>query len=264
MNVRLTERDWSLLHAIYSRTVMSFCQIKALCFAERSKSVVHNRMTELERAGFIERVRVGRILHHLEAREIGVVFCLTRKALKWLQLKFPNEHFRLEPIPINTTTLYHDLLLSDVLLALEKRFLGSRFVNGKLIAADSLANGRLPDAVAEWPDGKNILAVELELTAKSEKRYRQIIMQYRLHSRAAGVLYVTATKGIQEKIEGIIAHKKVEGLAKPSTGKFYFSNLKDLLTRPLEAKISNGTEGIIYPNTEALGVSERTTYGLKI
>ena len=48
------------------------------------------------------------------------------------------------------------------------------------------------------------MALELELTAKSEMRYREIILSYRTSSEFDSVLYVVKELSIQKKIGGLI------------------------------------------------------------
>jgi hypothetical protein len=86
---------------------------------------------------------------------------------------------------------------------------------------------------------------ELELTAKSERRYREIILQYRLHPLFPKVLYIVSGAAIQEKIAYEITNqKRIPGLPVPSTGKFYFVTLSALLVDPMAAPISNGSEDL--------------------
>ena len=97
-------------------------------------------------------------------------------------------------------------------------------------------NERLPDALVLTPRGEIETAIELELTAKSDKRYREIILQYRLSTTYKSVLYVTATKSIADKIKVQIFGRPVPGLSTPqSTGKFSFvllNEIRSAMTRP--------------------------------
>lgn len=242
MRRTLTDRDLALIHALYGAGLLSFSQISRRFFPERTKATTHNRLTLLERRGFLSRTRVGRLIHHYENREIGVVFQPTRKAIRILQLLKPLEAFRDDPVPIATGDLFHDLMLSEVVEGLSVRFPETIFRNSKTLPKNLLPMGRVPDALVHGPMAQITLAVELEITGKSEKRYRQIITSYRVHPRIEKVLYVTASKTIEDKITGLIAHKPVPGLPAPPTSKFYFTSLKELIANPTSAAISNGKD----------------------
>lgn len=82
------------------------------------------RLTKLHEAGFILKQRVGILMHHGTAKEIGSVVKLTLKGLKVTQgfHKINSKH--LQPRPLNTAELYHDLLLFDVAQVLKQKHSG--------------------------------------------------------------------------------------------------------------------------------------------
>lgn len=242
MSKSLTDRDLALFEELRHFGFLSFQQIQSSFFSGRTKATTHNRLTLLERKGYLKRVRIGRVFHHLENRDIGVVFQATRSALKCLHLVRPQLLYKTDPIAINTHELLHDLILTDVLKALKIRFCDENFLGAKTLETTFLPKGRVPDAVILNGDRKVKLAIELEITAKSEKRYRQILTSYRVHPCIEKVLYITGAKAIDEKIQGILDHKPSPGLAKPMTGKFYFLDFKELLSNPKETNASNGRE----------------------
>lgn len=242
--IKLTPRDWFLMEEIYSNTMMSFCQISKYVFYERAKSTIHNRLTQLELGGVLRRFKMGRIIHHLHEREIGVVFSLTKLGLNLLQIKLNDQIIRTEPVPINTSTIYHDLLLVDVTKKLKKTLPHMNFFSGKLLNFDKTRRQRLPDIIAKEKDCNTKFAIELELTAKSDKRYRQIITEYRLNQEFEKILYVTANLTIEEKIKSVLTHKKVDGFMRPSTGKFYFVSLQDLIDDDKNFQLTNGADVI--------------------
>ena len=242
--LKLTQRDWLLIEGLYANTMMSFKQIATFYFDERSKSTIHNRLTQLEQGGIIKRFKMGRILHHLRETEIGVIFSLTKLGLTLLQAKIPDRILRIEPVPVNTNTLYHDLLLVDVTKKLECIFPKMSFVSGKLLGLPSQKMKRIPDIIGHGQETEKMMAIELELTAKSEKRYRQILTEYRIAQEFEKVIYITSHVSIEEKIRSLLTHKKVDGFARPSTGKFYFSALKDFFKDTANLTLTNGTENL--------------------
>lgn len=242
--LKLMPRDWLLMEGLYANTMMSFKQIANYYFDERAKSTIHNRLTQLEQGGIIRRFKMGRILHHLNETEIGVVFTLSKLGITLLQAKSPDKTLRIEPVPVNTSTLHHDLLLVDVTKKLESIFPEMSFVSGKHLNQTRDKRKRIPDIIGHWQETNKMMAIELELTAKSEKRYRQIFTEYRLDQNFEKVLYITSHSSIEEKIKTLLTHKKVSGFMRPSTGKFYFTSLRDLLKDSPQLTLTNGIENL--------------------
>ena len=237
----LTERDTKLLYDCYSHVSLSISQIANRHFPGLAKSTVLNRLTKLRREGLLIQQHVGVALHQGVARNIGVVYQVTKKGLKLLKSRYPNEQLREAPLLLSTTTLTHDLLLTDTLSALEKRFSSYRFLLGRFLPQERRTKERIPDAVILDTEGRPTVAVELELTAKSSSRYREIILQYQLNSHFEKVLYVVGDEGIFNKIKyQITQQKEVPGLKNPSTGKFYFCLLRQTLNDPTHTSMSNG------------------------
>jgi hypothetical protein len=147
-----------------------------------------------------------------------------------LQSLFPEDIFRDEPVPLNQASLAHDLVLTDVMTALVARHPDCRITHGKLLPGGAGERRLVPDAVMDAPNGGGRVAIELELTPKSGKRYRAIVFQYRQDPRFQKVLYVVAGRSIEAKIRYHIAGRAmVPGLPMPATGKFEYMRLGELL-----------------------------------
>lgn len=80
------------------------------------------------------------------------------------------------------------------------------------------------------------MALEIELTAKSEMRYRDIILSYRTSSEFKKVLYVVKDKSIQRKLGGLITGFNGRYEFIDDTDKFKFMTVDDLLNVPGEVK----------------------------
>lgn len=237
----VTVRDTRLLHDCYSHAVLSIAQITDRHFPNRAKPTVLNRLTKLRKGGLLARSQVGIVLHYGKSKDIGTVYQITRKGLKLLKASYPNELFREDPVRLNSHSLAHDLLLTDTWASLKKRFPELKSVHGRVLPAARNPNEKIPDAVIFDDTDRPFIAVELELSAKSTARYREIVLQYQVHSHFQAVLYVVGDASIQEKIQFQITQQKPpRGLKKPSTGKFFFCTLKQLQNDPLNASISNG------------------------
>ncbi len=260
--VKLTTRDIQVLEGCYRNTVMSFSQIHERYFKGLSIATVSNRLGQLVESGLLIKTRFALPLMVTGQSPVGVVYQLARFGLKALGELFPDEVIREKLIPLNNQSIRHDLVLNEALQALERRFPDSRVINERLWKNGyNHASKRNPDAIILQQDGKPSVAIELELTAKSKKTYRDIILQYRLNNLFSKVLYVVSGNVIRKKIEYQITNqKKIPGLSNPSTGKFYFVTLLDLLKDPLAATISNGESelSVTIANGPMARTGERT------
>jgi hypothetical protein len=248
----LTPRDVGLLSDCYHQVMLSISQIHLRHFPGLSLTTTKNRIGRLKAAGYLAVFPVAHVDEGRGCQRIGVVYQITTKAIRLLRINAPLENFRDEPVRLSPFILSHDLLLTDVMTVLKMRLPGYKIVHGKLVQGEEATRKRQPDAVLYSPDGRENIAIELELTSKSLRRYRDIILEYRLQSQYPKVLYITATRPIAEKIQTLIAHKPVPGLPAPSTGKFYFTLLQNLLKEPMTTPFSNGESILDESQSESM------------
>jgi len=255
--ISITPRDERLLLDCYRNGALSFSQMGRRYFADATKSTVCNRLSKLRRAGLLRNYRLGTQVHHGAPKKIGVIYFVTKQALRLLQSRYPHEQFREDPVPLNTLTLAHDLMLADVIEALERRFAHATISSSKILGSTLAQQKRLPDAVIEFQGSKSKWAIELELTAKSNHRYREIITSYRLMPAYEKVLYVVSGKAIARKIQAqILGHAvPLDGLCS-STGKFYFVHFDELLGRPGTALMTSGTLNLTPPGQAHNGLGK--------
>jgi hypothetical protein len=121
------------------------------------------------------------------------------------------------------------VLLVDVVDALREKFPGAILTNGRLLGDQASAQSVNPDAVLEFPECKERWAVELELNAKSEKRYREIVLRYRLQSAFARVLYVTGSREVVQKLARVLDRMPERLSSAEPTEKFLWLDLVELL-----------------------------------
>lgn len=245
LSIILTPRDTFILKDLYNSTVLSLFQIRNKHFANLSKPTALNRLTKLEKGGFIKRNRVPRFVLSSKDLQVSVVFQITKDGISELQKRTNFEMLKHDPVSLSPFSIEHDLLLNEVMDKLSFMFPQTNIVNGKLLKPDSNQNGINPDAVMIWKDGKQY-AVELELTLKSEQRYRELILKYRTQSHFEKVIYVTQNKAIETKLVELMAHKTLSNGERPITDMFHFVCLDDLLNAQVCPKITNG-ETLISP-----------------
>lgn len=204
VSVMPTERDFAVLKSLYDFVVMSFPQIGQRHFAGKAKPTIVNRLTKLESAGLIQRLKVPRLEIGGTQNVISVVFQITRLGILVLQKCHPEFELRSEPIKLRPYSVDHDLLLVDVMQAMKNKFPGCEVIHGELYFKDASHLGLRPDAVLLLSNGQGAVALELELTAKSEKRYRDLILKYRLTKDFTKVIYVISHRQIETKIKTIL------------------------------------------------------------
>ncbi len=221
-SIRLTMRDLAVLEDIYDNQFLSFYQIHEKHFSENKRPTVYNRLSKLIRANILEAINVNLFAHHRKSELVGVIYKLTKDGLKMLQEYKTTVNLNPAPMPLNLSCLYHDFLLTDVLRVLKMPYRRSTRVK-------EVGNERIPDAVLFDHEKKINVALELELTAKSEMRYRDIVLSYRTSHEFDRVLYVVRDESIQRKIGGVITGHRNSYELGDDTDKFSFVTQGELL-----------------------------------
>ncbi len=241
MNVMLTPRDLDILQSLYANCVMTLSQITERHFAGTAKPTAINRLTKLVAAGFIRRERIPRMELGRDKNAVGVVFQITRNGTLELRRRQVDKEFRPQPISYHPYTLHHDLILVDLASQLKERFANSVVTNGKLLLGDGQSDNVVePDLVVSLTGEQGKIAIELELSDKSEKRYREIVLRYRLSKEYAAVIYFVDDPFIRGLLTRVILNRNPHPQEKTSTGKFYFSGASQFLNNPMATPITNG------------------------
>lgn len=242
VGLRVSDRDLRLMLDLYENTFLSFYQIREEHFKDRAKPTVYNRLSKLINAKLIKSLRVYLVAHHRDNQDLGVIYQITKEGLSTLRSYFPNKAFRKDPVSISFYTLYHDLLLTDLLKRMRREYPGFKFVNTKLLGGDPRESMKLPDAVMKCAKTNELIAIELELTAKSLRRYEDIILSYRTNSKYKKVFYIVGSDQIRRKIGGVITGYRSNYDKRDATSQFYFSKYQAVLDPKSDLELSNGEE----------------------
>jgi hypothetical protein len=221
-SVILTERDLFILKGLYDFTLMSFPQLAKVFFVGNAKPTIINRLSKLEQCGFITKTKLPRFITGMDKKVISVVYQISRLGIRELQKRFSNVEFHPEPVRLQPFSIEHDLLLVDVLLSLKTQKPDMGFVLGEHFCRFKSHLSVKPDAILIDMSGKLVVALELELTAKSEKRYRELILKYRLAKDFESVVYITSSDAIRNKIQSLLGGFGM-------TSKFKFMSLGEVL-----------------------------------
>jgi len=232
-SLHLTERDFTLLQYLYDYRMMSMEQIRRYIFINKAWPTITNRITKLEQGDFIERLRVANLIHPLRFTNVGTVLKITSIGIGTLANRFASQTFN-ESVPdIRVQQLQHDLLLLDIVESLKSKHPKNTFIEGSRYVKGIGDQTRVPDFVMFDPVTKEATAIELELTAKSERRYRHIILDYRMSNSFSKVLFVTASETIRRKIITEVLGERLHDFKIQNAGKFFFLLVSDI-TRPTD------------------------------
>ena len=236
INIKLTDRDIKLMHDLYSNVFLSFEQIRREHFKNCATSTVYNRLSKLVNANMIETINVNIKANYLLPKDVGVIYSLSKLGLIRLKEYWHREIQRIIPAPINLSCLYHDLLLTDVIRKLKEQ-INCSVINSKIMDMSGLNYEQVPDAILFNSVNKTKWAIEVELTAKSNQRYREIVSNYATSNLFEKVLYIVKDESIRRKIGGIITGHGSQFNLTDDTGKFKFIDLnKFILGQKSEVK----------------------------
>jgi hypothetical protein len=121
------------------------------------------------------------------------------------------------PLNITKPTLYHDLKVLDVGQALAKKFGGSfepaRRINHHRSTQEK--SEHLPDGFLHLPGRRSPVAVELELSAKSQARLKKIFEYYAGKLEIEKVLYLTYDSSVAKLLKRVahsvqVTHIQIE------------------------------------------------------
>ena len=213
----LTKRDKLIIEILQNQ---DFCFYKDVCknFFP-SKTSACNRLNKLKEGGYlqIEEIKPSDINKVLDSPSLG----LAGKQLKIISLSNKGRLAKRKTSPLKKT---HQILLFSVRKRLEK-FLEKEavFENQIRELRQTLHNGKyepFPDFFIKGEGYK--LAVELELSLKSQNRYFQKMIDYR-NSRFTHVLYIATHIKTLPKLSGTFRHRKYIAVS-------HYSNVEQVIS----------------------------------
>ena len=228
MTIKITKRDLKLFEILFENGGLSTSQIQYVLTPHTQVNTILRRLRKLEEAGFLEK------LHHLSGYER--IWILKKKGA--LEIGRPQVLKR----AFNPSTIQHDLLLNDLRFWFYKMGV-KRWVSDVQIRSQLLSKKKkkespkrlIPDALFVVEDASGVkrsVALELELTAKSSKRYGRIFKNYGQKENLYALWYLVATEGLGKKIQKVHQEK---GLFNEQGLRVFYSVLTDFLFHSEEA-----------------------------
>ena len=189
----LQERDKEILRWVNGYGFVTVNQIKRWMGVGETAGYV--RVRKLVEGGYLKRKRV---FHNQER-----VHWISNQAQGLIQDDIKN------PKRVNISTYYHDLLLVDLGLYLEKTG-GVEFIPERRLRNFNTDNtvigkkGRIPDAILIQENNQKPIAIELELSVKSKDRLRKIINDYMVNFNYDAVWYFTNNQAVYNALSKFI------------------------------------------------------------
>lgn len=230
MNLKLQTRDQIFMQKLNRYGVLSTRQITSICFNNIAQATVLRRLRLLQEAGFI--INCG---HLSDGAKVWAISKLGSKVIN------EKEPFRFS----NRNTHHHDVCLADVRLTLENIGFGDNWTTDfemkRNVSVYNREDKIIPDGifVAEMLGRSHIVAIELELHAKSHARYRNLFIDYTFKDAISLIWYVvkdvSIVKPILKQWHGVKAEK--DRWNHPQ--EIIFCELNDLIENKLSAQIMN-------------------------
>lgn len=263
--VVLTSRDYAVMKVIATNRFVSAKQLAHLWSNNPKNHNHYIRLKRLMRAGILE-LLIGDAGNRLGYR-------LTRKGIDLL----PDDADRAKALAYRSfsyrTSFDHDRLLQELQTVFEQSPLVSRYMpehevrqrlsekHGKKERND--VGYKVPDGLFELKTSRGIkrVAVELELTTKSESRYRKIFRELLTSSDFEIVLFVTASDKMTEALRSIVAEVKAEDMVVrgwPTKRGMYFATLESVLLEKQNAVFIGDSDPFSLASLEK-SVSEKAT-----
>jgi len=227
----LTTRDQTILKDLQTYALFTTRQIAARYFPSVAMTTVLRRLRTLESEGYTQRIS------GLDGGQNA-----------WALTKMSAERFfpQSSKVHFPRIILDHDLALTNLRLKLEevgivRSWRAEHEIRSKVAQKHGLT--RMPSLIV--PDGlmgiehKSInetVAVELELSAKNQTRYRKIFQDYSQKQNLWGFWYVVRTKSIGRQLMTAAKNSRFRGPY------FLWSLLDDVMSDPLNARIHSHSE----------------------
>ncbi|MCY4513169.1 MAG: replication-relaxation family protein [Bdellovibrionales bacterium] len=197
----LTKRDLLLLEKLDTFGLLSTQQIENHIFNNIDKSTVLRRLRILKKRGFL--------LASDGLPRGGLVWTLTKKGISRCMSLYGYIK------AINRNSLQHDVLLSEILIHLQKRNIVEVWTPEHVLKRKSIGGGLytwdwshrdphplIPDGLflTEYERKKRTVALEVEISQKTIKRYEKHFSFYRRRKDLWLIWYVVLNKSFGEKL----------------------------------------------------------------
>ncbi len=256
--LKLRERDFKLLYYISTQNFATADELFSLFWNSKKNTGSHyRRFSDLIKGGLIEK------LNGPENTSSG--YTITLKGQNLLRVK----GYHVLPYVFKkdsyTGTYNHDLLVhkvKNILLKspLIKNFIPEYQIAGKLLKNSPIKNkyknkDKIPDGLftLRLNNRPQLIALELELSLKSKKRYENIFLKHLLTPSWDTIFYIVDDEAMREKLlERIKVLKRKSFLLKGEKrlNKIYFALIDEFLKKELNCLFVNDAVEFCIRNLE--------------
>lgn len=260
-NFRVTGRDIELLKLLHEYGCVDSQRIKAKLWNGNLKSRAHfRRLSILKKLRLIDNV-VG-------DQGVGLGYRITAQGVKVLETK-GEAVLRLYPRRRYKTQFEHDQLLIDIRRILEKSSVIKDFKTDQQVRAEIFKGHigptdwknapTIPDGtfIYEVPGQKLKVALELELSLKSQARYFKIFRSHLLNRDWQMTFYIVRDPQMSEKLMETLAFVKREDATISQASRInglYICALDEFQKLELDTPFTNGKQVIRISELEKLAL----------
>ena len=240
---RLKRKDLEVLYYISNQNFATTSELYNLFWKSKKTTISHyRRLSQLKKKGFIDSLKA------LQSFEVGYTITLKGQDLLIAY------GYKVSPCVVKkdsyTGTYEHDLLVNTIKNILLKSPLVENFIPEYQLAYKLLKNskikkkGQLRDKI---PDGlftlfveekPQLVALELELSLKSKKRYENIFSKHLLTKKWDAIFYVVKDEIMRDKLLDYVEEIKRKSFllrTSKTLNEVYFSLVEEVLNKELEA-----------------------------
>lgn len=230
-SIQLTERDQILIQHLYDYGILSSRQMANWFFKDVEKTTVLRRLRRLEKFHYIRRKSA--------LPDGTLVFVIGENGIKHLGEVASNTHYPVHQLP-------HEILLADIRWQLEglgvvKAWVTERTLRSEIVRQNPWKRGKkylIPDALIHFEhflNGDGKVHLELELSAKSNQRYRERFraLGYDSTGREPPIWYLVPKEAFGRRLFTLL--KKYGGLH--ATNQVFFTVIQDFKEKNLEAML---------------------------
>lgn len=195
-SARILEKRDIVLKFLRDETYTSAKIISSLLHF-KSVQAAHQTLNKMETEGFLRKATVcflGRSIVLYGINDHGLAY-------SWGLNQDPQSRPTFQPSKVSLSQLPHKLELQEIRLKAQS-FGWSKWIPGERLGL-SMKGLKRPDALVEDPEGR-IIAIELERTIKSAKRYSEILLSHlvaRKNSQYSKVIYLSPDQACMRRVK---------------------------------------------------------------
>jgi DNA-binding PadR family transcriptional regulator len=218
--IQIQKRDQKIAQSCYEQQFVRAQELMQSHFKGVHRSEVYRRLQELEKAGYLKRIRPfpGSPVTLFRLTEAGIELARQNSPMEVPQTR-----------RLNPSTIVHDAYVTSVRIRLEELW-NFTWIPEAVLKAEygkkQTPNSAIGDGMMNFPSGKKAI-LELENSLKSPDRYRQIFSNWNQSSHSPSfVLYVATDQNLSKRLKVMMERYAPKELP------IFLITIEDLLKHP--------------------------------